>query len=99
MPADSSDFSRLIKDASERVAILIDLADAVCRLESPDIDRIVEDLNGDQPRDKPVALISPGDIAQYDQLSELRAGLAICGLKIALFTQTKAAADWLAEWP
>jgi len=94
---------RLIKDASERETnckILIDLADAICHFEPPDIERIVEDLNGDlQTRDHRVALISPADIGQYDQLSELRAGLAVCGLKIAVFTHTKAAADWLAESP
>jgi len=91
---------RQIKDATPALLhckILVDLADAACRLDSTEIARLVSELSDFWLGENRVALISPPDIGQYDRLSDLRAGLSNRGFKVGVFVETKAAADWLAE--
>ena len=62
-----------------------------------DGDRLLNELSDFWFGENRVALISPSDVGQYNQLSSLRASLANRGFKVGVFVETKAAADWLAE--
>ncbi len=77
--------------------VVIDLQDAVCTLESTDIQAFINGRKADGWSSHKVAMLSPHEIEQYDQLFMLTSGLSKLGFKIAVFYDSKAAVSWLAE--
>ena len=77
--------------------VVIDLQDAVCTLETTDIQAFVNGRKVDGWSSHKVAMLSPHEIEQYDQLFMLTSGLSKLGFKIAVFYDSKAAVSWLAE--
>lgn len=77
--------------------VVIDLQDAVCTLETTDIQAFVNGRKLDGWSSHKVAMLSPHEIEQYDQLFMLTSGLSKLGFKIAVFYDSKAAVSWLAE--
>lgn len=78
--------------------VVIDLQDAVCNLGTADIQAFA---NGRKPaawsNKHKVAMLSPREVEQYDQLVLLTSGLSKQGFKIAVFYDSKAAVSWLAD--
>lgn len=78
--------------------VVIDLQDAVCNLGTADIQAFA---NGRKPaawsNQHKVAMLSPREVEQYDQLVLLTSGLSKQGFKIAVFYDSKAAVSWLAD--
>ena len=78
--------------------VVIDLQDAVCNLGTIDIQAFA---NGRKPAawsgKQKVAMLSPREVEQYDQLVLLTSGLSKQGFKIAVFYDSKAAVSWLAD--
>ncbi len=77
--------------------VVIDLQDAMCNLETTDIQAFVNGLKPDGWSSLKVAMLSPHEIEQYDQLFVLTSGLSKLGFKIAVFYDSKAAVSWLAD--
>jgi hypothetical protein len=78
--------------------VIIDLQDATYRLESEEIQTLVDRFKPNQwPDAHKIALVASSEIEQYDQLSTLRYALANHGLKVAVFRDAKAATRWLAD--
>jgi hypothetical protein len=76
--------------------IVIDLQDAMCELATTDIQGFVNELKPDGWSSHKVAMLSPHEIEQYEQLLILTSGLSKLGFKIAVFYDSKAAVSWLA---
>jgi hypothetical protein len=78
--------------------VVIDLQDAMCNVEDADIQALVDGVEPDLwPATNKVAIVSPREIEQYDQLLAITSGLAKRGLKIAVFYDSKPAVTWLAD--
>ena len=78
--------------------VIIDLQDAVCDIEDADMQAFVDGVEPDLwPSTNKVAVVSPREIEQYDQLLAITSGLAKRGLKIAVFYDSKPAVTWLAD--
>jgi hypothetical protein len=77
--------------------VVIDLQDALCNLKTTDIQAFVHGRNADGWSSHKIAMLSPQEIEQYDQLFILTSGLSKLGFKIAAFYDSKAAVSWLAE--
>jgi hypothetical protein len=78
--------------------ILIDLLDAKCRLETPDIDKFFSGLSSNRlSHTSKVALVSARANKEYDHLTAISASLAKQGLKVALFENSDVAASWLVD--
>lgn len=78
--------------------VVIDLQDTACNLESADIQAFVEGVQLDLwPSNNKIAIVSPHEPEQHDQLYTLTSGLAKRGLKIAVFDDSKLAVTWLAD--
>ena len=78
--------------------VVIDLQDAMCNVESADIQAFVDGVEPDLwPSTNKVAIVSPRENEQYDQLLALTTGLAKRALEIAVFHDSKAAVTWLAN--
>jgi hypothetical protein len=78
--------------------VVIDLQDTACNLESADIRAFVEGGELDLwPSNNKMAIVSPHELEQHDQLATLASGLAKRGLKIAVFHDSKRAITWLAD--
>lgn len=78
--------------------VVIDLQDTACNLDSADIQAFVEGVQLDLwPSNNKMAMVSPHESEQRDQLSMLTSGLAKRGLKIAVFDDSKRAITWLAD--
>jgi len=93
----------LIKVAAATLAranckVLIDFADASCTIVPAQIDRLFSRLWPDlYPSPSRIALVSPADDNHHASLSDVSTCLAKHGLRIAVFRDSKAAVDWLAE--
>ena len=78
--------------------VVIDLQDTACNLESADVQAFVDRTEpGLWPATNKIAIVSPREIDQYDQLLMLTSGLSKQGLKIAIFYDSKPAVTWLAD--
>lgn len=78
--------------------VVIDLQDAVSNVEDADIQAFLDGVEPDLwPSTNKVAIVSPREIEQYDELLALTRGLAKRGLKIAVFHDSKPAITWLAD--
>jgi len=78
--------------------VVVDLQDTTCNLERADIQAFVDGVQPDLwPSTNRVAIVSPREIEQYEQLFVLTSGLAKHGLKIAVFYDSKPAVAWLAD--
>jgi hypothetical protein len=78
--------------------VVIDLQNAVCNVEDADIQAFVDGVEPDLwPSTNKVAIVSPREIEQYDELLALTRGLAKRGLKISVFHDSKPAVAWLAD--
>jgi len=78
--------------------ILIDLADATVIFGPPDIHILVNGLGPDLLRpDIKIAVVSPAEIDEFEQLRVLSASLCSLGLKVAVFDNAKGAVIWLGD--
>jgi hypothetical protein len=78
--------------------VIIDLQDAASDLKTADIRTFACRLKLDRwPATNKVAIVSPRDSEQYDQLLTLASEMAKLGFKIAVFTDSKSAVNWLTE--
>lgn len=78
--------------------ILIDLMDATCKIAPAEIDRVFSELRPDlYPAQSKIALVSALDDDHHASLSDLSTCLAKYGFHIAVFRDSKAAVDWLAD--
>jgi hypothetical protein len=76
--------------------VLIDLNDVNVRLDLAEVNAFIAALKHDLwPSGNRVALIVPPHLPELSTLMQLRTDLAQRGLKIAVFTNTKTAIDWL----
>ncbi len=76
--------------------VLLDLNDAKVSLDLAEVNAFIAGLKHDPwPSGNKVALIVPPHLPQLSTLVQLRTDLAQRGLKIAVFTNTKTAIDWL----
>jgi hypothetical protein len=78
--------------------VLIDLQDTACSLETKDLQTFVNGLKPDLwPSTNKVAVVSPREIEQYEQLLMLTSGLSKRGFSSAVFYDSAAAVSWLAN--
>jgi hypothetical protein len=78
--------------------VLVDLADAKCSLSRTEVQDFVNGLRpGMYPQVSRIALVSPSDTDQYDQLQMLCDCLSKREFNIAAFYNTKIAVEWLAD--
>ena len=78
--------------------VVMDLQDAICNLETADIQAFVDAMKPDGwPSRNKIAMLSPRDIEYYDKLFMLTGGLSKLGYQIAVFYDSKAAVSWLAD--
>jgi hypothetical protein len=78
--------------------VIIDLQDSVCDLKTVEIQTFASGLKLEGwPASNKVAIVSPHDIQQHDQLFILTHDLVKLKLRIALFTDSKSAVNWLTE--
>jgi hypothetical protein len=78
--------------------VIIDLQDTACDLKTADIQNFASGLKlGGWPATNKVAIVSPHNSEQHDQLLMLTRDLAQFNLKIAVFTDSKSAVNWLTE--
>lgn len=78
--------------------VVVDLQDTACNLDSADIQAFVDGVQPDLwPSYNKVAIVSPKELEQHDQLATLTSGLAKRGLKVAVFHDSKRAVTWLAD--
>jgi len=76
--------------------VLIDLNDANVRLDPAEVNAFIAGLKHDPwPSSNTVAFIVSPHLLELSTLMQLRTDLAQRGLKIAVFTNTKSAIDWL----
>lgn len=76
--------------------VLIDLNDTKVRLDLAEVNAFIAGLKHDPwPSGNKVALIVPPHLPQMSTLVQLRTDLVRRGLKIAIFTNTRSAVDWL----
>ncbi len=78
--------------------VLIDLLDAQCKLEPAEIESFANESKPNPcPPGSKIALVSAAESEQYHQLSMLSACLAARSFKIAAFSDSKIAVDWLTD--
>ena len=77
--------------------VLVDLVDATCTIAPAEIDGLFAELPDLYPAQSKIALVSPLDNAHYTSVSIVSRSLATHGLRIAVFRDSKAAVDWLAD--
>ncbi|HJU61823.1 MAG TPA: hypothetical protein VJ864_07235 [Candidatus Binatia bacterium] len=77
--------------------VIIDLQDTVCDFRTAEIENFAGGLKPERwPATNKVAIVSPHN-SEHDQLLVLTRHLAQLSLKIALFTDSKSAVNWLTE--
>ena len=87
-----------LADSLLHYKVVIDLQEAMCRLEPADIHTFVTTVGPDLGLyHNKVALVSASEIEQYDQLFVLSTCLSDRGFRIAVFNDTKSAVNWLAN--
>jgi hypothetical protein len=78
--------------------VLIDLQDTTCSFETKALQTLVDGLKPDLwPPSNRVAIVSPREIEQYEQLMMLTSGLSKRGFKSAVFYDSAAGINWLAN--
>jgi hypothetical protein len=78
--------------------VLIDLQDSKYQLLPGDVAEFVDSIDLQSwPHNNKIALVSPPEIEQYQQLAMLGEGLAKRSVKIAVFYDTKEAISWLSD--
>jgi hypothetical protein len=78
--------------------VIIDLQDVAGDLKTADIQTFASRLKLDRwPATNKVAIVSPRDSEQYNQLLALASDLVKLSFKIAVFTDSKSAVNWLTE--
>jgi hypothetical protein len=78
--------------------VLIDLVDAKCKLQPAEIEAFASELRPyPWPQGSKIALVSAAESEQHDQLSMLSSCLSARSFKIATFSDSKIAVDWLAD--
>ena len=86
--------------ARDNCKVLVDLIDTTCRIASAEIDSLISELRPDlYPSQSKIALVSPIDENHCAPLSYMSTCLAKHRFRIALFRDSKAAVDWLADLP
>jgi len=76
--------------------VLIDLQDSTFQLFASDVIELIDGIDSEGwPYNNKVALVSPAEIRQYQQLAMLGEGLMNRSLKVAVFGDTKEAISWL----
>ena len=100
---DRGSITQVFRDVAEMTAtlaqgkILIDLVDAVCRLESRDINELINEAEWDRwSANFRIAIVTARDAEQSDCLINFCTLLSNRGIEIAIFRSLKRAADWLA---
>jgi hypothetical protein len=93
----------LIKVAAASLArahckVLIDFVDASCTIVPTQIDRLFSRRwPGLYPSPSKIALVSPSDDNHHASVSDVSTCLGKHGLRVAVFRDSKAAVDWLAD--
>ena len=93
----------LIKVTAASVAhanckVLIDFVEALCTVVPADIDSLFSELRLDlYPSQSKIALVSALDNNHHASLSDVSACLAKHRLRVAVFRDSKAAVNWLAD--
>jgi hypothetical protein len=78
--------------------VIIDLQETACDLKTADIQNFASGLKlGGWPTTNKIAIVSPHNSEQHGQLLMLTRDLAQLNLKIAVFTDSKSAVNWLTE--
>jgi hypothetical protein len=78
--------------------VIIDLQDSVCDLKTADIQTFASRLRLEEwPATNKIAIVSRQDNDQQGQMLMLTRDLAKLNLRIALFTDSKSAVNWLTE--
>ena len=78
--------------------VLIDLIDATCEVEPEEIDTLLREPRPDLwPRECKTALVSSPAPDEHTRLSAVNSSLADRGFRIAVFRDSKAAVEWLAD--
>jgi hypothetical protein len=76
--------------------VIIDLQDTACDLKTAEIQKFASGLKLEGwPATNKVAIVSPHNSEQHDQLLVLIRDLAQLSFKIALFNDSKSAVNWL----
>jgi hypothetical protein len=88
----------MVTQPLQECKVIIDLQDAACDLKTADIQNFASGLKLDRwPATNKVAMVSPQDTEQYGQLLMLTRDLAKVDFKMAVFTDSKSAVNWLTE--
>ena len=78
--------------------VLVDLSDSTYQIDDADIQSLAARLPlRDWPREKKIAFVSAPATCDYHRLFFLRTELAINGLVLGVFRNSKVAIDWLAD--
>jgi hypothetical protein len=78
--------------------VLVDLIDATCKIAPAEIDSLIAELRPDlYPSQSKIALVSPIDENHDAPLSYMSTCLTKHRFRIAVFRDSKTAADWLAD--
>jgi hypothetical protein len=78
--------------------VIIDLQDVACDFRMDELQTFASALKPDGwHATNKVAMVSPRDSEQYDQLLTLARDLSKFGYRIAVFTDSKSAVNWLTE--
>jgi hypothetical protein len=78
--------------------VIIDLQDVACDFRMDELQTFASALKPDGwPATNKVSMVSPRDSEQYDQLLTLARDLSKLGYRIAVFTDSKSAVNWLTE--
>jgi hypothetical protein len=77
--------------------VIIALQDTACDLKTADIENFANGFKRGWRATNTIAVVSPHDSDQHDQLLVLTRHLTQLNLKIALFTDSKSAVNWLTE--
>ena len=99
----NADSMRQIFDEVARMAeslpngkVLVDLVHAKYLVSLGDIDSLIKDVGSDSRlANATIAIVSPSDIEQYDDLLKLSNLLFACGVHAGTFRSMKLAVDWL----
>jgi hypothetical protein len=85
-------------ESLQHCKVLIDLQDTACSFETKELQTFVNGLKADLwPFSNKVAIVSPREIEQYEQLLMLTSGLSKRGFNSAVFYDSGAAINWLAN--
>jgi hypothetical protein len=100
---DAEAFKQIIRKIGEttrslpQCMVLVDLEDAELKLEPSDFHAVAHGFDPELwPRTKKIALVS-SDVGTFDRLCALGQTLCNAALKVAVFSEDKAAVSWLSD--